>query len=167
MRKAASNRPGPLARLAGQSGIYALGNAALKAGGLLLLLLYLDPELLAQAEYGRLILLETTASLAIVAAGLGLSQGLLKYATDPDHAADRGPLAFTTLVTTAGLAVLLALAVAALAPPLAGWLLDDADRAGLVRLMGVYAALKVIASVPYMALRMEERAGWFVVGLVV
>lgn len=156
-----------LTRLAGQSGIYALGNAAIKAGGLVLLLFYLDPALLAQAEYGRLILLETAASLLTVIAGLGLAQGLLKYATDPDFAAERGSLAFTTLVATALLAGVMWAGVALLAPLLAGFLLDDPARAGIVRWMGAYAALKIIASVPYMALRVEERAGWFVVGLVV
>ena len=39
--------------------------------------------------------------------------------------------------------------------------------APLVRLAGAYAALKVVATVPYMAMRVEERAGWYVLGLVV
>ena len=157
----------PLLRLARQSGVYALGNAAIKAGGLLLLLLYLDPALLAQAEYGRLILIETAANLAVVIAGLGLAQGLLKYATDPAFAEDRDSLGFTTLLVTAGLAAALWAAVSILAAPLAGLLLDDAARAPIVRLAGAYAALKVVATVPYMALRVEERAGWYVAGLIV
>ena len=159
--------PNLLARLAGQSGIYAFGNAVLKAGGLLLLLLYLDPALLAQAEYGRLILLETAANIAIVMVGLGMAQGLLKYATDPEHAEDRSTLTFTTFATTAGLAGLFTLAVVVSAPRLAVWILNDAARAPAVRLMGVYAALKVLSAVPYMVLRIEERAGWFVTALVV
>lgn len=156
-----------LTRLAGQSGIYALGNAAIKAGGLVLLLFYLDPALLAQAEYGRLILLETAASLLTVMAGLGLAQGLLKYATDPAYASERGALAFTTLAATVLLAAAMWAVVVLLASPLAGLLLDDASRVELVRWMGAYAALKIVGSVPYMALRVEERAGWFVAGLVV
>jgi O-antigen/teichoic acid export membrane protein len=67
---------------------------------------------------------------------------------------------------TAGLAGALWVGVSLIAPSLAGWLLDDAARAPLIRLIGAYAALKVVAGVPYMALRMEERAGWYVVGLV-
>lgn len=157
----------PLLRLARQSGVYALGNAAIKAGGLLLLLLYLDPALLSQAEYGRLILIETAASLAVVIAGLGLAQGLLKYATDPAFADDRDALGFTALFVTAGLAAVLWLVVALLAAPLANLLLDDAARTPLVRLAGAYAALKVVATVPYMAMRVEERAGWYVAGLIV
>jgi O-antigen/teichoic acid export membrane protein len=156
---------GAIGRLLTQSGLYALGNAAIKAGGLILLLFYLDPALLAQAEYGRLVLLETAASLAVVFAGLGLAQGLLKYGTDPAFADDRDSLGFTALLVAAGLAVVLWTGVALLAPALAGWLLDDAARAPLIRFMGTYAALKVVAAVPYMALRMEERAGWYVVGL--
>jgi len=157
---------GPIGRLLTQSGLYALGNAAIKAGGLVLLLFYLDPALLTQAEYGRLVLIETAANLAVVLAGLGLAQGLLKYGTDPAFAEDRDSLGFTTLVVSAGLAVVLWVGIAVVASPLAGWLLDDAGRAPLIRLAGVYAALKVVAAVPYMALRMEERAGWYVVGLV-
>lgn len=157
----------PILRLARQSGIYTLGNLAIKAGGFVLLLFYLDPALLDQAEYGRLILLETAASLFTVMAGLGLAQGLLKYATDPAFADERGPLAFTTLVATAALAAVMWAAVGLLAPVLAGAVLDDPTRAGLIRWMGAYAALKVVMAVPYMALRVEERAGWFVAGLVV
>jgi O-antigen/teichoic acid export membrane protein len=154
-------------RLLKQSGIYALGNAAIKAGGLILLLFYLDPALLAQAEYGRLVLLETAANLAVVLAGLGLAQGLLKYGTDPSFAEERDALGFTAFAVTGALALGLWAAVALLAPTLAGWLLDSSARAPIVRLAGAYAALKVVAAVPYMTLRMEERAGWYVVGLIV
>ena len=157
----------PLLRLARQSGVYALGNAAIKAGGLLLLWLYLDPALLTQAEYGRLVLIETAVSLAVVVAGLGLAHGLLKYATDPDFSDDRDALGFTALLVTVGLAAVLWGIVALLAEPLAGALLDDGNRTALVRLAGAYAALKVVATVPYMALRVEERAGWYVAGLIV
>ena len=92
---------------------------------------------------------------------------MLKYATDPAFADDRDALGFTTLLVTAGLAAVLWAVVALLAAPLAGVLLDDATRAPLVRLAGAYAALKVVATVPYMAMRVEERAGWYVAGLVV
>ncbi len=92
---------------------------------------------------------------------------MLKYATDPAFADDRDALGFTTLLVTAGLAAALWAVVALLAAPLAGVLLDDMARAPLVRLAGAYAALKVVATVPYMAMRVEERAGWYVLGLVV
>ncbi len=156
-----------LARLAKQSGIYTLGNLTLKAGGLILLLLYLDPAYLTQAEYGRLILLETVAQLFIVCVGLGLAQGLLKYATDPVYADERGSLAFTALVATTALAVAAWGLVVLAARPLAALLLDDGMRVGLIQLMGVYIAMKVVAAVPYMALRIEERVGWYVLGVVV
>lgn len=156
-----------IARLAKQSGIYTLGNLALKAGGLVLLLLYLDPAFLAQAEFGRLILLETVAQLFIVFIGLGLAQGLLKYATDPAYADERSSLSFTALVATTVLAVAAWGLIALAARPLAALLLDDGARAGLIRLLGAYIALKVVASVPYMALRIEERVGWYVLGVVV
>ena len=154
-------------RLLKQSGLYALGNAAIKAGGLVLLLFYLDPALLTQAEYGRLVLLETAASLAVVLAGLGLAQGLLKYGTDPAFADERDALGFTTFVVSAGLAAALWIVAALLSPLLAEWLLDSGERAAIIRLAAAYAALKVVAAVPYMTLRMDERAGWYVVGLVV
>ncbi len=154
-----------LARLAKQSGIYTLGNLALKAGGLVLLLLYLDPAFLSQAEYGRLVLLETAAGLLTVTLGLGLAQGLLKYATDPAHAGERDAFAFTTLVVTVALAAAAWGLVALAAHPLAALILDDGTRAGLVYLLGAYVAFKVVASVPYMTLRIEERAGWYVLGV--
>ncbi len=155
-----------VARLAKQSGVYALGNAIVKAGGLLLLLLYLDPALLAQAEYGRLALLETAAGLALAVAGLGLAQGLLKFATDPAHHDERDALTFTAWLGVVALAFALWGGFAVAARPLAAWLLDDAARAPLVRLVGGYAALKVVGAVPYMVLRMDERVVSFVALLV-
>ncbi|MDX1529991.1 MAG: oligosaccharide flippase family protein [Rhodothermales bacterium] len=157
----------PVLRLARQSGIYTLGNLAIKAAGLVLLLLYLDPDHLAQAEYGRLVLLETAASLAVVVLGLGLAQGLLKYATDPDFAEDRDALAVTALAATAVLAAAGGGLLVLGARPLAALLVDDPERTELIYLLGLYIGLKVVGSVPYMTLRVEERAGLFVVALLV
>lgn len=156
-----------LGRLLRQSGIYALSGIATKAAGLLLLVLYLDPALLAQAEFGRLVLLETTANLLIVVAGLGLAQGLLRYATDPALAHDRGALAATTLAGSAVLGAATGAALALAGGPLAALLLDDPARAEVIGLLGLYVAFKVVAAVPYMALRVAERPGLYVLGVVV
>ena len=155
----------PFARLVRQGGVYTLGNVALKAGGLVLLLLYLDPALLSQADYGRLVLLETVAQLAVVLAGFGLAQGLLKFGTDPALAGERDALNVTALLASVVLGLALWSGLALAARPLAAWLLDDPSRVVLVRLTAAYAALKIVAAVPYTVMRVTERAGWFVLGL--
>lgn len=156
-----------LSRLLRQSGIYALSGIATKAGGLLLLVLYLDPALLAQAEFGRLVLLETTANLLVVVAGLGLAQGLLRYATDASLAEERGALAATTLLGSVVLGAAVGGAIALAGRPLAALLLGDPSRAAVIGLLGLYVAFKVVAAVPYMALRVAERPGLYVLGVAV
>ncbi|MEL7168994.1 MAG: polysaccharide biosynthesis protein, partial [Bacteroidota bacterium] len=87
-------------RLLGQGGLYALSNLGVKAAGLLLLGFYLDPDMLTAAEYGYLILLETTAQVLVIVAGLGIGSGLLKLATDPAYANRRDALLTTALAAS-------------------------------------------------------------------
>ncbi|MEM6782750.1 MAG: polysaccharide biosynthesis C-terminal domain-containing protein [Bacteroidota bacterium] len=132
-----------------------------KAAGLLLLGFYLDPTLLTGAEYGHLVLLETTAQVIVIVAGLGIGSGLLKLATDPDYADRRDALLTTALVASALCGGIAMLAVGFSARPLAAFLLDDPQATRAVWLMGGYAGLKVVAAVPYVVLRVRERAGLF------
>ncbi|MEL7361931.1 MAG: oligosaccharide flippase family protein, partial [Bacteroidota bacterium] len=148
-------------RLLGQGGLYALSNLGVKAAGLLLLGFYLDPDLLTAAEYGHLVLLETTAQVLVIVAGLGIGSGLLKLATDPDHADRRDALLTTALAASALCGGVALLAVGAASRPLAAFLLDDPEATRAVWLMGTYAGLKVVAAVPYIVLRVRERAGLF------
>ena len=155
-----------IGRLLRQSGVYTLANMALKAGGLVLLAFVLDPAYLSQADYGRHGLLETAASLLALVGGLGLGAGLLKLLADGEG----------SRVQTTAIAASLALgaAVAALvwvgAPALAAFLADGAAGSDRmlrpVRLMGVYAGLKVLGAAPLAALRAHERAGLYAAVLV-
>lgn len=152
-------------RLAWQSAVYSLGNLGLKVAGLLLLPLYLDPARLSQADYGYLGLLETAAQLAIAVAGLGVASGLMRYTAGPSGGASREDFLGTAFLTTAAAAAVALLAVLALATPLAELLLQDAARADVIRWAGAYVALKVVGAVPYMVMRVRERAGLFLAAL--
>lgn len=155
---------GGFQRVVRQTGIYALGNIAVKASGLILAPLYLNTTLLPADAYGRLILLEATAQIAIPVAGLGLATGMLRFMSEPEEKRPSG-IGFTTLVLTVASAAAAFAILWAAAPALGGFLLDDRSNTLLPRLIAGYAALKVIGTVPYMLLRVRERAGWYVVSL--
>lgn len=155
---------GPFRRLARQSTVYAVGNAVAKASGVLIVPLYL--RLLTTADFGYFGLLVATAQIAIPLAGFGLTTGLLTFSADPARADLRDALPFTALATSALAAAIAFAAFWAAAPPLAAALLDDPARAPLVRMLGAYAALKVLQATPLMLLRIEERAGHYVVASV-
>ena len=153
-------------RLFQQSGLYALGNVALKASGLALAVLYLNPAYLPVDGLGYFSLLIVTAQLGIFVAGLGLGMGVLKFMADPDYEADREALPFTALVATlATVAVALGM-LWPLSRPLAGLMLDDPSQVGLIHLMALYVVGKVVGGIPLMLLRVQERAGWYVVAMV-
>lgn len=164
-RTQGKNAQGWLGRMARQGALYALGSAVVKLGGLLLLPIYLDPDFLSQADYGRLGLIETLAHLLAAFAGLGLISGLLRYASEEVSDDERGSLGFTALVATVGAAALAAGAVWAASAPLAALFLDDAGRAGIIALAGAYAALKAIGAVPLMLIRVRERAGLYILAV--
>lgn len=147
-------------RIISQSGAYALGNMALKLGGLLVLPLYVN--WLSEADFGYFSLLDVTARLLTLVVGLGLASGLQRFATQETDAATRRALPFTTLVLSVGAAGFAVMGLWAVAPALASVLLDDPDRALLVRFMAVFAALKVVQGIPMMFIRASERAVLYV-----
>ncbi|MFQ5569463.1 MAG: oligosaccharide flippase family protein [Rhodothermales bacterium] len=153
-------------RLLRQSGVYALGNVALKASGLVLAFFYLNPAYLTVEEFGYFGLLIVTAQLSIYLAGLGLGTGLLKFMTDPTYEGDHVALPFTALLATVGAALLALGGLGGLARPLAALMLDDAAHAVLVQLMALYMAFKVVGGIPLMLLRVQERAGWYIVAMI-
>ena len=153
-------------RLLRQSGLYALGNVALKASGLALAVLYLNPNYLTVEEFGYFGLMIVTAQFGLYVVGLGLGMGLLKFMADPDYEAEREALPFTALVATLGAAAAALGVLWLLARPLAGLMLDDPAQDGLIHLMTLYLVSKVIGGIPLMLLRVQERAGWYVVAMV-
>lgn len=155
---------GGLQRVIRQTGIYAIGSVAVKASGLLLAPLYLNTDLLPAAAYGHLILLEATAQIIIPVAGLGLATGMLRFMSEPEES-QTASIPFTTLLLTL-IAAAAAFGLLWLAAPFfGGFLLDDPSSTLLPRLMAGYASLKVISTVPYMLLRVRERAGWYTMSL--
>ena len=153
-------------RLARQSGLYALSNILIKASGLLLAPLYLDPSLLTVESFGHLVTLEATAQLAIPLIGLGLATGLVRFLTAPEHEDQHATIPFTTFALIAVLAALAFAALWLLAPVASRAILSGPERADLFRWIGAYIALKVVASVPFMLIRTQERAGLYVVATV-
>ncbi|MEM1095624.1 MAG: oligosaccharide flippase family protein [Bacteroidota bacterium] len=154
----------PLERIARQSGIYAVGNLALKLGGLLLIPLYVNT--LSETAYGYFALLDATARVLVMVLGLGLATGLLRFMTHPDHADDHEALPFTAWCAVVVAAVLGVALVELMAPWVAVALLDDAARTPMVRWMALYAGFKVVEAIPIMLLRTRERAGWYVIATV-
>ena len=158
-------REGGLRRVIRQTSLYAIGNVAVKASGLILAPLYLNTALLPADAYGQLVLLEATAQVAIPVAGLGLATGMLRFMSEPEER--RSPaIAFTTLILTLVLAVSAFVLLWFAAHILGGFLLDDRSNTLLPRLMAGYAALKVVSTVPYMLLRVRERAGWYAISMI-
>jgi O-antigen/teichoic acid export membrane protein len=141
--------------------VYALGNMALKASGLILIPLYLNPELLSQRSYGLLALIETTAQIAIPVAGLGITSGLLKFTADPELSRYRQALPFTALLTSLASALVVVSLFWVFAAPIADRLLEDPGQTRIVRLLAVYIGLKIVSSIPLTMIRVQERAGLF------
>lgn len=153
-------------RILHQSSLYAIGNIAIKAGGLLLALLYLNPEYLSVEEFGYYGLLMATAQLAIFVVGLGLSTGLLKHLTDSAYAAEHAELPATAFTATAAsIAIWLTFAFL-FAEPVAGLLLDDPRRAPLFQFLAGYVAFKVLAQPALTVLRVQEKAGFYALALI-
>src|SRR5690554_1230307 len=124
-----------LSRLLRQGSVYALGNLLLKASGLLLAPLYLNTTLLPQAAYGYLVLLEATAQLLLPLLGLGLTTGLLKFATDPAQRDRQEAVPFTVLSVSLGVA-LLVLGLSWLVAPRVNMLLGWPEGGTILRLFG-------------------------------
>ncbi len=162
MTSSVERRDSGARRLATQSAVYAVGNAVIKASGLLLAPLYLNTTLLPRAAYGQLGLLEITGQLCILTAGLGLTSAMIRLSSDPgDPDAARAP--GTALVGTAVSGLAMFGLFWLLAAPIAKWLLDDIGHAGIVRVYGLYVALQTMLAVPYGFIRLRERAALFVV----
>lgn len=157
---------GIFSRLIRQSGIYALSNIALKVSGLVLAVVYLDPDYLTIEEFGNFSLLIVTAQFGICVTGLGLGTGLLKFMTDPDYREQHQALPFTTLIATLGAAGTAWLVFGLMAEPVATLMLDSPARATLIHLMVLYTVLKVVGGIPLMLLRVQEHAGWYAIAVV-
>lgn len=165
MTSGAPSRESPLKRLLKQGGIYALGNVAIKASGLILAPLYLNDALLAQAAFGQLVMLEATAQLMIPVVGLGLATGMLKFMADPALGEEARAVPLTTLIPTILAAGVMVMVLWPLAPAAAELGLDGRQDARIVHLLLIYVALKVIGMVPLTLMRVKERALLYVIAV--
>jgi len=148
-------------RLLRQGGMYTLSNLAVKVAGLLLLGFFLNPALLSQADYGHFQLIEVLSQLLVLLGGMGMAAGLLKFLHDETYADEKDALPFTALAGVAICGLVMASLTSIFARPLASFLVDDPAAVTPIRLAGLYVALKLIAAVPFMMLRVHERAGLF------
>ncbi|MEZ4703224.1 MAG: oligosaccharide flippase family protein [Rhodothermales bacterium] len=155
----------PLLRIIKQSGLYAIGNVAVKLSGLLLAPFYLDSRYLSLSDYGYLALLMATSQIGIFVVGLGIGTGLLKFMADREMAGVRDRLPFTALVTTIGVSVLAWFAFQAGATGLSRLILGSPDRSLILMALGTYVVFKTVGAVPMMLLRIQERAGLFALAM--
>ena len=156
---------GALSHLVRQSGIYALGNVAVKLSGVLLAPFLLNPAYLSVRAYGYLALLTVTAQLGVFVVGLGLGTGLLRFMSGETDKAERAALPFTALVTMMAVAAVALGALWAVAGPLAALLLDDGTARLPIRLVALYIVFKAVGGIPMMLLRVQERAGLYAVAV--
>ncbi|MEM8485646.1 MAG: polysaccharide biosynthesis C-terminal domain-containing protein [Bacteroidota bacterium] len=145
-----------------QSGLYALGNVAIKLSGLFLAPLYLNSSILSVKAYGQFATLFVFAQICIIVAGLGLGNGLLRYVGRDERAGEQEALPFTAVVASIGFAGLFWLILQFFAEPLASYFLDDTGAGHVILFLGIYIGCKVIAAVPMMLLRIQERPGVYV-----
>ena len=159
------HRERSILRVVRQTGLYAVGNVAVKAAGLILAPLYLNTSYLPTESYGHLLLLEVTAQILIPVAGLGLATAMIKFMAAPRRGMDPSAIPFTTWSLSIPPALVVFGLVWVWAPSLAAFLVDDVARVHLPRMMGGYVALKVIGLIPYTLLRVRERAGWYALSI--
>ena len=153
-------------RLVKQSGIYALGNIAIKVSGLLLAPFLLDPTYLSLAEYGQLGVLLIFAQLAIQVGGLGLGTGLLKYVGREELARSDNHSTFTALIACITSSVFLFILLWLCSDYLSALIFGTSTNAYILRYIGIYITLKVVSSIPLMVLRIQERAGVYAATIV-
>lgn len=149
-----------------QSGLYALGNMAIKLSGLVLAPLYLNSQILPVSAYGQFAVLYVFAQLCIIIVGLGFGNGMLRYVGRQEEGTNAKALPFTAVVSTILLAVIYLVVIGFMAEPLAAYFLDDAAKQAAILYLAIYVACKVVASVPMMLLRIQERAGLYVLVIV-
>ena len=156
----------PIFRLIRQSGIYALGNVAIKFSGLLLAPFLLDTTYLPLRSYGQLGVLLIFAQLCIQITGLGFASGLLRFVGKEKLEDSGSAAAFTALIVTLLCSTIAFGLIVFFSANLASLLLDNADQNRIITLLAVYICAKVLAAIPMMLLRIKERAGLYTVAII-
>lgn len=149
----------PFFRLFRQSGIYALGNVAIKTSGLILAPFYLDTNHLSLSEYGQLGVLLVFAQISTTLGGLGFNNGLLKYVGRESEHNTGFSASFTALVSAVICAAIVLVGYYSFSGFLAEVLLDGEKQ--MVQLTAIYISSKIVSSVPMMVMRIHERASLY------
>ena len=153
-------------RLIKQSGVYALGNVAIKVSGLLLAPFLLDTTFLGLAEYGQLGILLIFAQLSIQFGGMGLGTGLLKFVGKGELANPDNKSIFTAFATSVVSSSLFYLLLISKSDSLSNFIFGSPSHTQIIRYIGIYIICKIIASIPLMVLRIQERAGVYTAAIV-
>lgn len=152
-----------LRRVIQQGGVYALAAVVAKVGAFVLLLFYVNEEVLAKAEFGYLGVIDATKAIGLLVAGAGLPIGLLRFASSRDLSdTARAAVPATALALSAAIALGLGVGIWTGAPVFSGWLFGHPGRAELFRWLAVYVAFRSVADVSLTELRHREATGRFV-----
>ncbi len=164
----------PMRRLAHQSAVYVVANALVKASGLLLLPLQLDPRNLPVEHYGRLGTVAAAVGLLAPLLGLGLPQGLVKFSADAALGGRRRAVPFTAWTLAALSVAVGGLVLFAAAPWTGGFVIKGSEiglgrgaTTHLGRLLALYIAAEALGYVGFNFQQVEERAGVFGAAMVV
>jgi len=140
----------PFRRMAVQGAWYALGNAMLKASGLLLLPVLTNTRFLQVADYGLWGVLEVTAQLTVALLGLSLPVGLIRlYNQGEDSGGVVGASWWTTTFLAGWLTVLAGAGILTLAPE---------HLRGVYGLVLAFAVFELLGAIPMALLRAREQA---------
>ncbi len=140
--------------------IYSIGSMSQTALGFLLLPLYLNQ--LTTAEYGIINILLTINSVINLIAGAGILSGLSRLYYEQDTETRRN-LAGMVLIWMGSIALLMLIFINAAAAALSQWLFQTTAYQTAIQAAGGLLLVTALQSSCYILLRLEKRAGAFVV----
>lgn len=148
----------PLASIFGQGFWYAVGNAAGKAGGLLLLPIFTNAAYLAPESYGLWGVFEVTVQISIVIVGLQLGLAVVRFHAEEDVRQEAQTSAWWALaaLVAGGFALGATLSARLMAPP---W-------STIYAALFAYIAAETLLTIPLSILRAMGRARSYTVLLV-
>lgn len=148
-----------------QTVIYSAGNLATKLVGLVLLPLY--TKYLTTEEFGIYSILEITGQFVTLLAGLGLSSGMMRWWATQENENLRKITVFSTWTGTLILAILLNLILYPFNNRISVIFFGHPHHAGLFFLLWIWVGLDSLNRVIFELLRLKEKAGYFVLLVII